>query len=99
MNESALISDNRQPLTLAAELDALDESEMLEGYLDGFRNEPCGDNRSRAFWHGWRNGMVDGGYANGDSAQAPLAHDHVRRAGQQRKRALDAEPKKIPAAG
>jgi len=73
------LSDNRTPLTRAAELDALDEAEMTEGYFDGFLNEPCGDNRSRSHWHGHRNGMVDGGHAKGDSAQATLAHDYVHR--------------------
>lgn len=71
-------SDNRKPLTRATELDGLDEVEMREGYLDGFKNEPCGDNWSRSYWHGWRNGMVDGGHAKGDEAQRALAHDYVK---------------------
>ncbi len=51
----------RVPITKAADLDALDLDEMVEGYWDGYRGEPePGDNRSLAFWHGWRNGAVDG---------------------------------------
>lgn len=73
------LSDNRAPLTRVDELDAIDESETLEGYFDGFKNEPCGNNRSRSYWHGWKNGMVDGGHAKLDSAQATLAHNYVQR--------------------
>jgi hypothetical protein len=42
--------------------------------------------RSRAitapfsYWHGWRNGMVDGGHRPKDAAQAALAHDYLAQA-------------------
>ncbi len=51
----------------------LDEAEIAEGYRDGRQNEPCGDNRSRSYWHGWRNGMMDGKHMKGDHASAVLA--------------------------
>ncbi len=69
------LSDERRPLVLAAELDTLDESEIIEGYLDGLKNERCGGNRSRSYWHGWRNGMVDGKHAKIDASQGLLAKD------------------------
>lgn len=75
--ESRALSTERIPLTRAAELDTLDDAELREGYLDGFKNQPCGGNRSRSFWHGHRNGMVDGGHAKGDAAQRALAHNYV----------------------
>ncbi len=54
---------------------------MIEGYWDGYKGEPePGDNRSFAFWHGWRNGAVDGKYREIDAAQAALAHDVATRA-------------------
>jgi hypothetical protein len=51
----------RVPVTTTAELDSLDSAEIVEGYLDGLAdpdNEP-GDNRSKSYWHGWRNGSLD----------------------------------------
>lgn len=68
----------RVPITKAADLDALDDAEVVEGYHDGRANEPePGDNRSFAYWHGWRNGMIDGGHMKGDAASAALAHDVI----------------------
>lgn len=50
----------RTPVTTKAEVETLDIDEMIEGYRDGFAGdgEP-GDNRSKAYWHGWRNGHND----------------------------------------
>lgn len=69
------------PVTTLADLDALDDSEVLEGYRDGFAGdmEP-GNNRSRSYWHGWRNGALDGGHREKDAAQAELARVYYRRA-------------------
>jgi hypothetical protein len=64
---------DRQPVTTLEELGTLDHAEVMEGYMDGLKGEPCGDNRSRSFWHGWRNGMVDGGHAAKQPDQAELA--------------------------
>ena len=70
----------RQPVTTLAELDALDEAEIIEGYHDGRAGEPePGDNRSLAYWHGWRNGMVDSGRAKPDAAQMKLVAAYVER--------------------
>lgn len=70
---------DRLPIRSAALLDALDDAEMIEGYFDGRQNEPePGDNRSFSYWHGWRNGMVDGHHRQGDAAQAQLAHDAIQ---------------------
>jgi len=50
----------REPVTTAAELLTLDPDEVQEGYRDGFAGEPePGDNRSKAYWHGWRNAWID----------------------------------------
>ena len=65
----------RIPVTTSEDLRKLDEAEVLEGYLDGRADEPePRGNRSRAYWHGWRNGMVDGGHQAIDGAQMVLAH-------------------------
>ncbi|WP_043345078.1 hypothetical protein [Cupriavidus basilensis] len=63
-----------QPITKPEDLSGLDDNEMVSGYCSGY----CGDaepgsDKSRAFWHGWRNGAVDGGHRQMDTAQAELA--------------------------
>jgi hypothetical protein len=69
---------NRTPVESVADLATLDADEVIEGYLDGRENGPCGDNRSRAYWHGWRNGRVDAGYIERDPAMRRLAEEYCR---------------------
>jgi hypothetical protein len=68
----------RTPVTTVADLNTLDEAEIIEGYHDGREGFPCGENRSRSYWHGWRNGMADSGRVGNDSAQQALAHEVVQ---------------------
>ena len=65
----------RPRITTKEELDPLDQTEIVEGYRDGFNGFPCGDNRSDSYWHGWRNAMTDRGKMPKTDAQALLAHD------------------------
>ena len=68
----------RVPIVKAAMLDELDNQELLDGYFDGTNNEPApGDNRSYSYWHGFRNGQVDGGHKPIDTAQRELAKDAI----------------------
>lgn len=69
------MSGDRTPIRTAAELAMLDHADVVEGYLDGLNgdSEP-GDNRSKSYWHGWRNGMMDRA-GKVDAAQAALAHE------------------------
>lgn len=61
------------------DLKNLDDSEMIAGYFSGTKGEKePGSNKSKSFWHGWRNGLVDGGYADKDDEQAELAKQFVR---------------------
>lgn len=65
-----------KPVSSVAEFQSLDEAEVLLGYLEGFDGRTCPHSGcSRSFFHGWRNGMVDGGHAEPDSAQLALAHE------------------------
>jgi hypothetical protein len=70
----------RVPITDPGALPELDPEELMEGYRDGLAGdvEP-GDNRSLSYWHGWRNGAVDGGHREKDEAQAILAKAVVGR--------------------
>jgi hypothetical protein len=60
------------------ELRSLDEAAIVRGYRAGFDNAPDYSERDRGYWHGYLNGLVDGGHAKGTSAQAELATAYVR---------------------
>lgn len=62
-----------RPITTLADLSLQDEGEIAAGYLAGLGGAPePGSDKSRAHWHGWRNGRMDGGYAPPDDAQIQL---------------------------
>jgi DNA-binding MarR family transcriptional regulator len=70
----------RDPVTTPEELDAMDAAEMLEGYRDGLGgDEEPGENRSKSYWHGWRNGHNDRAHTV-DPAQRALI-TNLREAG------------------
>jgi ribosome modulation factor len=68
-----------QPVTTAADLDLLDSDDIVSGYRSGLRgaSEP-GSDKSRSYWHGWRNGMVDSGRMEMDPAMWQLVAEHIR---------------------
>jgi hypothetical protein len=62
-----------KPVRTIDDFAALDEGDVLEGYLDGFHGAPLpGSNRSRAYWHGWCKGQVESGRREPDAAQLEL---------------------------
>lgn len=68
----------RIPVSTLEDLSTLDDDEILEGYRDGLANEPePGGNRSRSYWHGWRNGMADKKRIPFDRAMESLAREYV----------------------
>ncbi|HEY0205268.1 MAG TPA: hypothetical protein VGC15_14085 [Acetobacteraceae bacterium] len=70
----------RNPVRTVTELEGMDSDDIVEGYQAGRQGDPePGDNRSRAYWHGWRNGRVDGGHAAQDDAQRDLCRDVATR--------------------
>lgn len=72
------MSADRKPVSTIAELETLDERDVLHGYFAGLagREEP-GVEFNRAYWHGWRNGMMDGRRAPIDPEAGALAHEIV----------------------
>lgn len=67
-----------EPCYTVADLETLNEDDLLEGYMSAQRGDPePGENRGRAFWHGWRNRMIDYGELQPDAASMALAHDYV----------------------
>ena len=76
-NEEPLMA-TFEPVRTKAELDALDPSEILEGYMSAERGDPePGQNRGKAFWHGWRNRMIDMGESPSDEASRALAREYL----------------------
>ena len=62
------------PVSTIEDFRTLDEADVLLGYMDGFDGAAApGSDRSRSYWHGWRNGMVDSGRCSPDDAQHALA--------------------------
>lgn len=57
-----------------ADFKTLDDGDILEGYLDGFHGGPSPDStRSRGYWHGWQNGMIESDRMPPTPAYARLA--------------------------
>jgi ribosome modulation factor len=51
----------------------LDEAAVLCGYMDGIQGLPFEfAELTKSYWHGWRNGAVDGGFVEPDLAQIEL---------------------------
>lgn len=67
----------RIPISKAGQLAELDQVEITEGYMDGWHGEPCGDNRSTAYWHGWSNAQRDKGLQPQTPESAMLAKEIV----------------------
>jgi hypothetical protein len=73
------VSEFRKVST-TADLANLDGDEILAGYLAGYKGEPePGSDKSRSFWHGWRNGMADAGRVKIDAEQRALVAAIIRR--------------------
>jgi hypothetical protein len=64
------------PVRTKADLETLDNDEIVAGYRFGAHGggEP-GSDKSRAFWHGWRNSQIDRGAIPVDDASGALIRD------------------------
>jgi len=58
-------------------MDALDKNETRDGYFCGLWGGAEPHNCTRSYWHGWKNGAVDGGYAQMDASQIALAREYA----------------------
>jgi len=59
-------------------MDAMDDNELMQGYLAGYHGEPEPTD-SRAKWAGWRNGMTDSGRAEIDRSQCGVGRQYLER--------------------
>lgn len=68
----------RKPVGTLAELETLDERDILHGYYAGLagREEP-GVEFNRSFWHGWENGMRDRNKLPPTAESMNLAHEYL----------------------
>jgi hypothetical protein len=67
-----------KPVSTLEDLATLDAFDILDGYRSAERGDPePGENRGRAFWHGWRNRMIDNGELPSDEASRALAHAYL----------------------
>ncbi len=67
-----------RPVETKADLDALDLDDIVAGYRAGLDDpsEP-GSDKSRGYWHGWRNAQTDRKRRPLDVHQQRLAHEIV----------------------
>ena len=78
-----MISDHPEysPVSNIFELSQLNDDEILEGYLSVCEDKKSqklpGSDKSKSFWHGWRNGMVDKKYSDGDHFMNRLANEII----------------------
>ena len=69
-----------EPVRTLADLATLNEDEIVVGYTSTQPGDPePGENRGRAYWHGWRNRMMDLGTIPQDAASMQLAREYVQR--------------------
>lgn len=62
-----------EPVKSIADFRCLDEAEVMIGYMDGVQGLSfLVASVNRSYWHGWRNGAVDGGFIVPDEAQVEL---------------------------
>ena len=67
---------NFAPVETFADLVSLNRDEITAGYMEYRRGDPePGQNRGRAYWHGWRNAAADRYEIPQDAAMAKLAHE------------------------
>lgn len=68
-----------KPLSSKEELDSIDGEECVAGYWSGRNGDPePGSDKSRSFWHGWKNGSMDFGFLKPDIHSQSLAESVVR---------------------
>jgi hypothetical protein len=71
-------TDAFDPVSTMEDLLTLDSDEMVAGYRDYCPTDPWpGENRGRAYWHGWRNAAIDRGMINIDAAAQRLAREYL----------------------
>ena len=66
------------PVATLADLKNLDEDEILAGYREGLTcdAEP-GSDKSRGYWHGWRNAQMDRGRMQHDASSSRLVREYL----------------------
>lgn len=68
-----------KPVSTRQDLLNLDTNDIVDGYWHGFYGNPePGSDKSRSFWHGWRNGMVDSKRMEMDCHMRQLAMEICR---------------------
>lgn len=70
------MAPDRRPFRSIEDLQALDWDECSEGYSEGLAGGYCDDTRSRSWWHGWMNGLVDSGLIAKTDDMAALVKDY-----------------------
>lgn len=67
-----------KPVETVADLSCLDDDEIVAGYCGGLScsDEP-GSDKSRGYWHGWRNAQIDRGRMPPDVHSQRLVREYL----------------------
>lgn len=69
-----------EPVSTLEDLDNLDSDEIVQGYRDWRQGDPePGENRGRAYWHGWMNAARDHYQSPPTWASGELARRYLER--------------------
>jgi hypothetical protein len=72
------MTDAFTPITTRAQLDALDQDSILEGYRAGMGFIPVNHTKTdRGYWHGFNNGQIDRGLVPSGPENAALARECI----------------------
>lgn len=66
-------------ITTKEQAEALDDVLCTKGYRHGLRDTPDTTQTEQAYWHGYFNGQVDGGYMEMTEDMLLLAEDYTRK--------------------
>ena len=66
------------PVATMADLNNLDDDDIVAGYRYGMRCATApGSDKSRSYWHGWRNSQIDFGRLPIDAAATQLVREYL----------------------
>lgn len=64
-----------KPITTVKEFKNINSDDAVEGYMKGIKGKVFDNNKSRSYYHGYLNGLNDGGFRKMDNNQKELINE------------------------